>query len=195
MVAGIDALPDELLAHVLSLVDGRALVCAVPAVCVRWRNTCRQRVVVALDLRWAYRGPLGGAACLPMMAPRTDLANSNPVTDATVQLLCQRFAAVGSAQLERCSRLSEAGIAAVLTLGGGSRLTSLCLAHCIRGPPLQERAEARRLTNAVLEIIGRSCPNLAVLDLTGWKLVGIDDTGLESIGVGCRRYVNLDQGF
>jgi len=187
----MDALPDELLAYVLSLVASQTLVCAVPSVSRRWRDTCRLRVAVALDLRWAYRPPQGGAGCFPMMmmAPRvTDRArlNSNPVTDAAVRVICNRFAAVGAAQLERCSRLSEAGLEAILTLGGGGRLTSLGLAHCVRGPPLQERGEARRRTDAVLGLIGRCCPNLVVLDLTGWKLVGIDHAGLASIGAGCR---------
>ena len=187
----MDVLPDELLAYVLSLVASRTLVCAVPSVCRRWRDTCRLRVAVVLDLRWAYRPPQGGGGCFPMMMTAGSRRNSvriasNPVTDGAVRLICERFAAVGEAQLERCSRLSEAGLEAILTLGGGGRLTSLSLAHCVRGPPLQDRAEARRCTDAVLGLIGRCCPNLVVLDLTGWKLVGMDHAGLASIGAGCR---------
>ena len=42
--------------------DQKALVLAVPAVCVRWRYLCRSCLSVDIDLRWAVRdvGPWGG---------------------------------------------------------------------------------------------------------------------------------------
>ena len=133
----IEWVPDELLCSILSLLDAKTLMIAVPQVCKLWRNTCQELAGVELDFNW--RLPQGvpllvlaGWPVLPVLQnaqtesqwasgmcqlfPRSTsvtLGHHPGVTDAHVLSLAGSCTGLTDADFRRCENLTDAALLAL----------------------------------------------------------------------------------
>ena len=152
--AGVDMLPDEVLAVVFGYCDARTRMMAISAVSQRWLGVCqllmRHR---AIDLAWAARD------------------GSCAVTDAGLAGLVHRFSSAATVVLTYCGKMTDAGLKAVAA--GCPNLQHLDLGHCnsMTDAGLAAVAAACRnlqhldlghcgnVSDAGLEAVAAGCPN------------------------------------
>jgi len=162
----MDRLSNEILAHIFKFVRARTLLLAVPAVCRRWRQVCREgcyiddfdlrRVLSPLTLK-AFLSSGGGGV--------TD------VDDEDVAALLGRFrdgfrGARGSLSLAGCFRLTDRTLAAAAR---SQHVTGLDLSGC------------GQLTDAGLEPLAQM-PALTALNLLGCKITGAGLAAVAKLG-------------
>jgi hypothetical protein len=167
-----DALPDELVEHILGLVDSASVLSSVHAVCTRWRLICRNLPVVVLDTwEWERAGVATSAAVCEWGA--------DELLRWTLDT-CRRFRGVrrvdclhrfelsdAIAVIEHCPNLREVSMQ-------GSRVPHLT------SPP----SGAEMLASA----LAGSCPKLQTIELFG---AAANDFGMLALALGCPNLVRV----
>ena len=160
---------DEVLCIILSLLDAKTLMIAVPQVCKFWRSMCQELDGVHLDFRWGWRkvplevfagwlAPDEGRRASGMCAlfPGTTsvaMRYRQEVEDAHLLALADKCRGLTHATFDACSNLTDA---AVLELADKCRgLTHVRFKCC------------RKLTDAAVLELADKCRGMTHVDFGG----------------------------
>ena len=178
----VNSLPGEVLQLVFAHCDPKTLMMTIPRVSHRWLGVCRAMRDVAINLKWAVSGREGGrwhTACA--------------LTDTGLAALATRFPFAAAVTLERCERVTEAGLQQALS--AWSNLTRLELLDNRRITDISynrfDPPDFPYMTGLAMVLAG--CPNLVRLNLSFCD--GLPDAGVAAIGPACPNLVHLNLSF
>lgn len=151
--------PSELLLVVfewLLLLSPRTMLLAVPEVSTRWRDLCRQQVLVDLDLRWAANPACDAAIdalTVRFKRARTLDLSGTIVTDRGMALAAVTWPALTGICLDTCIGLTDTAVEIIAT-------------HCTKLECLN-LAYNTGITDKAIAALAFGCKYLANINLSG----------------------------